>query len=61
MHITDLDENKWYLFKVKWKEYNGDYVKLTEYFGYKANYTAKDGRRYYAGMRSIAKKLGLLE
>ena len=57
----DTYNNKWYLFKIKWKEYNGDYVKLTEYFGYKADYTAKDGRRYCSRIRGIAKKLGLLE
>lgn len=56
----DTHKNKWYLFETKWKEYNGDYVKLTEYFGYKANYKDKNGKRYYAGMRKIAKKLGLL-
>lgn len=59
-NAKDVNKNKWYLFKIKWEEYNGDFVKLTEYFGYKKNYTATDGRKYYAGMRKIAKKLGLI-
>ena len=56
MHIYQLD-----LLKLEeLKEYNRGFVKLTEYFGYKKNYTAADGRKYYAGMRKIAKKLGLI-
>jgi len=58
-NAKDVNQNKWYLFKIKWKEYNGDFVKLTEYFGYKKNYTAADGRKYYSGIKQIARKLGL--
>ena len=58
-NAKDVNKNKWYLFKIKWEEYNGDFVKLTEYFGYKKNYTAADGRKYYSGIKQIARKLGL--
>ena len=56
----DTHKNKWELFKHKWKEYDGDLVKMTEYFNYKKNYTAADGRRYYGPIKQIAKKLGLI-
>ena len=59
-NARDTYKNKWELFKHKWKEYDGDLEKMTEYFNYKKNYTAADGRQYYAPIKKIAKKLGLI-
>ena len=44
------------LFIDKWKEFDGDYEKLTDFFGYKKNYK----NRYSRSVRQMAKKLGLI-
>lgn len=56
----DKHKDKWELFKTKWGEFNGDYEKLTDFFGYKKNYTSASGKKYYDKILSIGKKLGLL-
>lgn len=53
----DKHVEKWKLFRKKWVEYAGDLEKISDFFGYKKNYTASDGRRYYAGLPKIIKKL----
>jgi hypothetical protein len=59
-NAIDTYKHKWQLFAEKWHEYDGNYVKLTEFFGYKKNYTAANGDKYYSGIITIAKKLGLV-
>lgn len=56
----DTHKDKWELFKTKWGEFNGDYEKLTDFFGYKANYTSASGKKYYRHIPGLCKKLGLL-
>jgi hypothetical protein len=56
----DKTLSKWQEFKDKWKEYNGDYTRITEYFGYKKNYKSSSGQEYYCHIKAIAKKLGLV-
>jgi hypothetical protein len=59
-NAIDTHIKKWDTFKEKWTEFNGDYVKLTEYFGYKKNYKAANGDIYCKHMPQIAKRLGLI-
>lgn len=59
-NAIDTHVDKWDEFRSKWTEFNGDYVKLTEHFGYKKNYKASNGEAYYAGIPKIVKKLGLI-
>ena len=52
----DTNREKRELFIAKWKEFDGDYGKLTDFFGYKRNYK----NRYSHSIRQMAKKLGLI-
>lgn len=59
-NAIDTHVDKWNEFRNKWKEFNGDYVKLTEYFGYKKNCKSKNGDMYSLQISKIVKKLELM-